>query len=296
MFRKKLNLQLFAEAGTAGAEGASSADSQLATGTTDSQLVTGTADNNQLATGEGAQGQKATFEELINGDYKKDFEAKTKEIMKQRFKHNEQMQARMDMVNPVMELFARKYGIDATEMSDDVLKQITDKIMGDDAFYEEEAMAKGLDASTVRAMHQQERETAELRKFKEDTLRNQESEKRFRAMYQEAEVVKQTYPGFNLDAELQNKAFQRLVWGAGVPLKTAYEVMHHDEIMAAGMQVTAKRTAQQISNDIQAGTYRPAEGAISGQSAALSTGNKTLSAKEREDIKARARAGERIVL
>lgn len=295
MKKRNLNLQLFAEAGTGEAGGVGSADNQLATGTTDSQLVTGMADN-QLATGEGAETQKASFEELINGEYKKDFEAKTKEIMKQRFKNTQAMQSRIDMVNPVMELFARKYGIDAKNMTDDVLKQITDKILGDDSFYEDEALEKGLDVGTVRAMRQQERENAELRKFKEETIRNQESEQRFRAMYQDAEKVKEIYPGFNLDAELQSKDFQRLVWGAGVPLQTAYEVIHREEIMAAGMQVAAKRTAEKIANNIQAGTYRAPESATSDGSAALSSGTTKLSKEERDKIKERVRSGERVVL
>lgn len=295
MKKRKFNLQLFAETGTGEAQGVGSADSQLATGTTDSQLVTGTADS-QLATGEGAGTQKVSFEELINGDYKKDFEAKTKEIMKQRFKNTQDMQSRIDMVNPVMQLFARKYGIDASKMTDDVLKQITDKILGDDSFYEDEALERGLDVGTVRAMRQQERENAELRKFKEDTIRNQESEQRFRAMYQEAETVKQTYPSFDLNAELQSKDFQRLVWGAGVPLQTAYEVIHREEIMAAGMQVAAKRTAEKIANNIQAGTYRVPESATSGNSASLSSGTTKLSKEERDKIKERVRSGERVVL
>lgn len=295
MKKRNLNLQLFAEAGTGEAGQVGLADTQPATGTADTRLATGTADT-QPATGEGADTQRATFEELINGDYKKDFEAKTKEIMKQRFKNTQDMQSRIDMVNPVMELFARRYNIDATNMTDDVLKQITDKILGDDSFYEDEAIERGLDVETVRAMRQQERENAQLRKFKEDTIRNQESEKRFRAMYQEAETVKQTYPGFDLNAELQSKDFQRLVWGAGVPLQTAYEVIHRDEIMAAGMQVAAKRTAEKIANNIQAGTYRVPESATSGSSAALSTQTTKLTKEERAKIKERVRSGERVVL
>lgn len=289
--KKKMNLQLFAETdGSAAAGSVQSADNQLATGTQSAEVST--EGNNQVATGENA-GKKMSFDELINAnpDYKKDFESK----MKTRIKGHKQLQGRMDKVIPLMELFAGRYGIDASDMTDEVFESIVSKALDDNFFYEDEAMKRGVDVEVYKTLQKSERENATLRRFHDNVIQSQERQQRFLALHNEAEEVKKVYPSFDLDTEMSNETFQRMAWGAGVPLKTAYEVVHHDEIMAAGMQVVAKQTAEKISNSIQAGTYRPQEGGMSQQSATLSE-HKNFSKEELEDIRRRVRSGERVVL
>ena len=57
----------------------------------------------------------------------------------------------------------------------------------------------------------------------------------------------------------------------GISVEDAYFAVHRNEIMAAGMQVTAQKTAQKISNAIQAGSRRPTEAGTSGQAPSVTT-------------------------
>lgn len=292
MKNREINLQLFAEpAGSTGAEAAGTAESQLATGTQSAE-VSGEGDG-QVATGTAEQ--RKSFEELIAGDYKDDFQKKMQGIVKSRIKDNKSIEARMNKVTPLLDMFAKRYGIDSSDMTDEVLEQIIERTLDDNAFYEDEALKKGIDVDVYKALQKTERENAVLRRFQENVIQTQESQQKFLAINREAEELKKLYPGFDLDIEMANKEFQRLAWDAGVPLQTVYEVIHKDEIMAAGMKTVAQKTAEKISASIQAGTYRPTEGAISEQSATLS-GPKKFSKEELEDIRQRVRTGERVVL
>lgn len=291
---RKMNLQLFAEetGGSTGASNAAEAGGQLATGTQAAEVSKD--GNGQVATGQAAE-PKRSFEELIKGEYKTEFDDKVQGIVKGRIKESKQLQARMNKIAPVMELFARRYGIDASDMSDEVLDQIIERTLDDNAFYEEEAMKRGLDVDVYKDLQQTKRENETLKRFQDDAIRSQENQQKFLGLKQEEAELQKIYPDFNLDDEMSNPNFERLAWGAGVPLKTAYEVVHHDEIMAAGMQTVAMKTAEKISASIQSGTYRPKEGGVSGQSASVSEVKK-FSKKEIEDIKRRVREGERVVL
>jgi hypothetical protein len=116
----------------------------------------------------------------------------------------------------------------------------------------------------------------------------------FEKIFQEGEKLKELYPSFELDAELSNPAFGRLL-SNGIDVKTAFEVIHKDEILAGGMEYAVKTTKEKISKSIQSGT-RPQENGLSSQSA-TSPGDIDLSKltlAQIRDFTARAQAGERI--
>lgn len=104
--------------------------------------------------------------------------------------------------------------------------------------------------------------------------------------------MKATFPNFDLRKELQNPAFARMTSpNVGVSVEDAYYAVHRREIQAAAMQVTAQKTAQKISNSIQAGQRRPAENGTSGQAASVTSFDYSKASKaEREALKQRIRA------
>ena len=91
-------------------------------------------------------------------------------------------------------------------------------------------------------------------------------------LQEQAEAMKKVFPKFNLQKELQNPVFVRMTApNSGLSVEDAYYAVHRKEIMAAGMQVTAQKTAQQISNSIQAGSRRPNEAGTTGQAPSVTT-------------------------
>ena len=104
--------------------------------------------------------------------------------------------------------------------------------------------------------------------------------------------MKAAFPGFDLRRELQNPVFARMTSpNVGISVEDAYYAVHRREIQTAAMQVTAQKTAQKISNAIQAGQRRPAENGTSGQAASVTTFDYSKASRtQREALKQRIRA------
>ena len=118
----------------------------------------------------------------------------------------------------------------------------------------------------------------------------------FEGLTRQAEEMKRTFPGFDLQKELKNPAFARMTApGVGVSLEDAYFAVHRAELQAAAMQVTAQKTAQKISNAIVSGSHRPSENGTSGQAPSVATFDyRAMSQAQRKALKDRIRAGEKI--
>ena len=81
----------------------------------------------------------------------------------------------------------------------------------------------------------------------------------------------------------------------GVDVRTAYELIHKDEIIAGAMQFTAKTVEQKIANKIMANGARPNENGMSSQSAAVVKSDVSqLSKADRQEIIRRVARGEKI--
>ena len=107
-----------------------------------------------------------------------------------------------------------------------------------------------MDVETYKALSRTERENARLREYKRQTEANEANRNKFMRLQSDAQALKQVYPDFDLDAEMENPMFERLVWGSGVPMQTAYEVVHRDQILAQGMQYATQQTREQMRSSI----------------------------------------------
>ena len=111
---------------------------------------------------------------------------------------------------------------------------------------------------------------------------------------QQADNLKQVYTDFDLQTEMRNPAFVRLLQ-ANVDMKTAYQVIHQDEIMRGGMEYAVQQTAKQMTNKIIANGNRPAENGSGASAAAITkTDVSQLSNQDFDEIRRRVMRGERI--
>ena len=233
--------------------------------------------------------RNAQFEALIKGEYKDLYDAKVQDTIRTRLSKNEQTVARYNELSPVLGLLADKYGVDANDV-----KALRKAIEDDETFYEDEAMEKGLSVAQVKEMRKMQRENAELRAQMQQQQNREQAERLYAAWMQESEAVKQVYPNFDLRTELQNENFRSLL-RSNVPVKTAFEVIHKDEILSAGMQYTAKRVEEKLANNVRAGGRRPAEGAMGGQNAVITKSDVSkLTKADRDEIDRRVARGEKI--
>lgn len=308
----KLNLQLFGEGGGEGAAASApggegtQAVNQPATGKSRNPLA-----NTKYGIQEGEQGEadtstgvqtpnvetidkKAAFEQLIKGDYKDEYNARIQEALNKRFKANDAVAERQKSLNPILEILGNKYGIDASDIEKMDLNALSKAIMEDDSYFEKEAVEKGISVQMLKEIKRIEAENKQMKDAMEQRQKQDQSRKAYEVLLEQSKGVKTLYPGFDLATEMNNPNFGRLI-ANGVDCRTAYEVVHRDEIQPAMAQYIANQTAQKISNDIQSGARRPAEnGASSQASSVVKTDVTKLTREDRAEIARRVARGEKI--
>ena len=142
-----------------------------------------------------------------------------------------------------------------------------------------------------------ERENETLKQREQQTIAEARMRQHFDTLARQADEARQLYPGLDLMAEMNNPTFARLTApGVGVDVRTAYEVVHRDELRGAEMQYAAQRSAERMSNAIRSGSMRPTENGAGGQqsTANIKTDPRTLTRADREEIRRRAANGEKI--
>ena len=233
--------------------------------------------------------RNAKFEELIKGEYKDLYSAKVQDTIQKRLKGQQETIDRYNALTPTLEMLAKKYGV----KSDDI-EALNKAIEEDDAYYEEEAMQKGISVEQLKQIRKMERENADLRRQMQERQTKENADRMYAGWLQQAESVKAVYPTFDLRAELENTQFVNLLRN-NIDVRTAYEVLHKDEIIPAAMQFTAKAVEQKLTNKIMSGGARPVENGMSSQSAAVVKSDVSqLSKADRAEIIRRVQRGEKI--
>ena len=231
----------------------------------------------------------AEFENLIKGKYKDQYDARVQDTVQKRLKGTKETVDKYNALTPTLELLASKYGVDAADI-DALTKAISD----DDAYYEQEAMDKGMTVKQLKEIKKMERENADLKAQMQEAQKQENGKKLYAAWMQQAEDAKKVYPTFDLRAEMNNPKFVDLL-RSNIDVRTAYEVLHKDEIIPAAMQFTAKTVESKIAKSIASNGARPSENGMSSQSAAVVKSDVSqLSKADRAEIIRRVQRGEKI--
>lgn len=233
--------------------------------------------------------RNAEFEKLIRGEYKDLYNQRVQDTIQKRLKGTQETVDKFNSMTPMLEMLSRKYGVDASDING-----LSKAIEEDDAYYEEEAMEKGLSVQQLKEIRKMERENADLKRQMQEKATQENASKLYAAWMDQAQQAKAVYPSFNLEAEMQNPQFVGLL-RANVDVRTAYEVLHKDEIIPAAMQFTAKTVESKLAKKVAANGARPAENGISSQSAArVKSDVSQLSRADRDEIIRRVQRGEKI--
>ncbi len=243
MKRKNNLLQLFAMDGSAADTGVTGADAghtelaaqgdSAALRRAESAIPSGRAEAVQDAA---AQGSKEEAEHLTWEKIKADprFNEKMQQLVQARLKTVKKAQTDLDTLTPALQSLAGDYGMDPEKLDYAALT---------------EAILSKKQAASVPPARQTAPQGAEV----ERNVRSEGALRRhFDALVEQAAVLRQRIPDFDLAKELQDPAFLRLTAPhGGVSVEHAYYTLHRDRLQ--------QETAQQISNAIRAGTLRPRE-------------------------------------
>lgn len=271
-FNGSIDLQLFNDgAGDAGGETGDAVSTQPQTGESED------ADNPAAGDDEAAE---ESFEDLIRGKYRDDYNKSVQRVINRRFAAEKAANEKSE--NVLMKLYAR-YGVD----NPDALSEVLDS--------EEELLNRSaITGDSPEKIRELEQLRATALKF-EMAEKQKAAQIQYYRWSQEAAQVKELYPDFNLDVELQNPQFRALISTKNpqyaISMEKAYQIIHFNELQAAAQ----REAAEKVSQSVQARQARPDENALGArQSAEVKTDVGRLTKKERAEFARRAARGETI--
>lgn len=237
-----------------------------------------------------APDRNAAFEAMIKGEYKDLYSQRVQETVQKRLKGAQETVAKYEQLSPIMEMLASKYGVKADDIAG-----LSKAIEDDSTFYEEEAMERGISVEQLKQIRKMERENAALKQQINERNSQERASQLYAGWLEQAESAKAVYPNLDIRAEIQNPKFADLL-RSNVDVKTAYEVVHKDEIIPAAMQFAASTTQQKMVNNIIAGG-RPSENGAASSSPALVKADPSVWTKaDRDEVIRRVARGEKIRL
>ena len=236
-----------------------------------------------------AAARQARFDELVRGEFKDLYDARVQDIVHRRLGDTQQLRGQMEAVSPILEALAQKYGVDAADPA-----AIAAAVEKDDAYWEEAAEQAGMSVDQYRRFKSMERQNAQFQAMLQKQQARQETGRIMQQWAQQGETLREVYPGFDFEAEAQNPEFLKLL-SNNVDVKTAYEVLHMDDIKTGVAATTAKAAERNVTETIRAKGMRPAEnGAAPGSGVLVKNDVSKLTKADRAEIARRVARGEKI--
>lgn len=205
-------------------------------------------------------------------------------IIGKRVKDGKANEAAMTALKPMLEVLARAHNLDPANLDYAALSKAVES---DDRYYEDMALANGVDVETARQMDKEDRDN----KRQQEQLRQEHMQQQVQRWRQEEAQLKGQGITIDLNKEAENPTFMNLL-RAGFGVMGAYKAVHHDEIVAAEKQAAFSQAQQQTVAQIRAGNTRPAE-LGSSQTPATAPGQK-LTPQIRAQIRAELDRGRKV--
>ena len=193
---------------------------------------------------------RVPFETLIKGEYKEDFQKKVEEILRRRFRNQEKRREEpaKDEEKPAEN---EEKPEEIKENPEPAAPEPEERPEG------EEAAAEGRDSRDPR----------------------------YERLLRSARAARRTYPQLDLRKELASPRFADMVL-RGVDVRTAYEAVHHEEMLRSAMGYGVQKAAEKLSRAQITG--RPAENGAESQSASVERLDpRHMTAEERAEIRRR---------
>lgn len=301
IFVKAMSLFLF-DGGASGASGGAGEGGAEAGGTNGGPDVAQQAKPGEVVYGKqtaapdaGEQDQRASFKDLISGDYKADFDAEVQRIVGERLKKvkdqgkilADQGKA-LNAQQPILDALSLRYGTAPGDI--DALRSAVDR---DNSLLEQAAEDAGMSVEQYRQFQQLQRDNAQLRQAQQDYYARQRSEQQIHSWMEQADAMKQDplLADFDLKTEIDSSPDFLSLLKNGVSVELAYKVLHMNDFLG-------KATAQAektVTDNIRARGARPQENGAAPKSAVVVKDDVSkLTPADRAEIARRAAMGETI--
>lgn len=230
--------------------------------------------------------REKAFREAINGEFKDLYTRDIQRIIDRRFAETKTLQSQWDAAKPVLDKMAARYNILDGDMS-----KLEKAIDDDHAYWSAAAEDAGMPEEAFREMQRMRQQNAELLKQQKEIAIKQRAMQDAQRWAEEARALKNVFPSFDLQTEMQNPQFVSLLHHQ-TPMEHAYKMIHFDELMQNAVQGAAMSTQQRVVENIRAKGNRPAENGTASQSAfTLKKTASQLTKAERKALAERSRSG-----
>lgn len=233
--------------------------------------------------GAGTAPARPSFDELVRGEYKQDFQERVEAIINRRLKGSK---AELDAVRPVMELLQQRYHIPSGK---DMAAAIRQALENDADYWSKAAEKAGMTTEGYRRLLRAEARSKQLEELVGKQQTRQGAVELLRVLDRQAQQVKAQYPDFDPKEELaKNPRFGDLV-RRGIDMLTAYQVCHQQEFLAAAQRQTMEKVRENRARPVENGTG-------GSQPVRLGSDPSKWSREQLREIERRVQRGERIVL
>ena len=224
---------------------------------------------------------------FLKPGFKEEYKKATQAMIDKRFAKAKETEARLAEQQELIDLLHERNGTKT-------IAELYSKVENDDRYYEEIADEKGMTLEQAREFERLRRDNERFQRQQQIAQEQRQKQAQISKWLQEAEELKQIYPDFDFEAELQNDVFGTLV-KSGFTLKNAFESTHAQEIMQASTEYATREATRAVTENIRARGARPAENGTKPKATfKTSVDFSKMTLKEFEEYGRRARNGERI--
>ncbi len=262
-----------------------------ATNETDNTPAAGETTSEVKVTSNTLEERRKAYRDLINGEYKDIHTDEMQRVINRRFGDTKALEKTISDQQPLIDLLMQRYKVEGGDIA-----KLTYAIENDEAYLNAAAEDAGMSVESFKEFQKMKRENAALMKEQENRVRQQAQDKQVQEWFEQAKVLREKFPNFDLARELQNEEFHKMLV-KGNPIEHAYKVMHFDEIMSDAITTTAASAEKRVVDNVRAKGARPAENGTSSQSAfTIKDDVSKWTKKDRAEIARRVARGEKIYL
>jgi hypothetical protein len=208
--------------------------------------------------------EKLSYADLIKSeDYKEDHKAYMEKAIGDRLKKYKGMEETFDKQKIMLETIATKYGVSPDD--ENFIETLSKKVEEDDSYYESYAMEHDMSAEEARQVVTMRRKAERYDAEQEQKAKQEQMQKHFMILRQNAEKTKAQFPEFDLESEMQNENFRRLCAVTNGDTSAAYMACHYGEILPATVQRASKQIQMQTAQAVASNNARPIENGLSSQ-------------------------------
>lgn len=240
--------------------------------------------------------KRAAFDAfLADPENKALYEERLTKQMDRRFKGHKDLESRMAAAQPVLDTLMAKHGVQTIE-------ELQAAIDEDASYFEDAANEAGMTVEQYKRFQKVEKENERLRAAEEYRAQREGVERAAQEWMQQAERLKQRFPDFDLERELNDpvtgERFVSLLRSGEIGVDVAYQVVHMDELMTGAISHAVRTAQEKTINNIRARGIRPSENGNGGGTAGtiVKKDPSKFTRADREEISRRVARGERIEL